>query len=124
MADFGTAIQWLKEGKKVHRPMSDSTTYNYLDITEETIYQTNAWGGKSRVTTWPTQAVMATDWEIREEPSLWNKGDTAFVKVEILQTHMMLSSSEHFVIARIHDSGSICISESDLLTAAEIRGKP
>ena len=66
MADFKQAVEWIKEGKKVRRPIWDKD--NYIELVGTTRYIQD----KYRVVEVNLNMIEATDWEIYEEEDDWS----------------------------------------------------
>lgn len=125
MADVGQAIQWLRDGRKIRREAWVEGTYTTMDGNGNAVQcsKSIAYEGRpvERISNmWPTQAILANDWTIYEEPR-WRVGDIGYIPVTVYSSHY-----GEPVRVETAEGGYRWIDSKDLLTAEDIakRSKP
>lgn len=121
MADIRQAVAWLKAGKRIRRAEWSEGTY--LTDNDGEILQSNYSIVKERgrfqtvIHQWATEAVLANDWEMYDDPPRFNEGDTAYLPLTIIE----VNGTGKGVCVYLN-SREIWMDANSLLTQAEIKG--
>lgn len=121
MADIRQAIAWLETGNRIRRAVWSNGTYITMDD-QGNIIQTSksiAHEGRSieRVSSmWPTQAVLANDWEVYNDPPRFNEGDLAYLPLTVVE----VNGTGKTVCVYLH-SQELWMDANSLLTYGEMR---
>lgn len=120
MADIGQAIEWLEEGKKIRRTGWSKGTY--LTDNHGEILQSNYSIGKEKsrfqtiIHQWATEAILANDWEVYNEPR-FNEGDIAYLPKTVIE----VNGTGNAVRISLNNR-EVWMDANSLLTQAEIKG--